>query len=175
MFIPNWSRTVCSSICTIGSFLLLNPLNSTWVPNERASISSEPVANANPIFTNSAHYASASLGASITGTPMNLSNVLASLVISLVMLIDLPAIILALSKSPESRAFFFSSFASFLLSFLYSSTNDFRSGGAPSKTQIGLTPLSRNWIVLWNRPTKCPVRLPSPSLNSPIPIPYLSD
>ena len=142
------SKISSNSIYIIGSFLLLKPLSRTLVPKVKASISSEAVAKANPSFTRTAHYASASPGASITGHPINLNNFLASLIISQVTLTDLPAILLAPSRSPVSILSFFSSVALSFYSFLVSRTLAFKSGGFPSNTHIGFTPFSKNYIVL---------------------------
>ena len=158
------------SIWVIGSFFELKPRSKKLVPKVSASISSLAVPQARLFLTSYAHWASASPGAWITGIPINSRISLASPAISGVILMLLCDIFLAISISPSSNAFsFFSSAASFN-SFLLSNSLHFSLGGVPSKTHIGLTPASRNYIVLWNKPTKCPVKFPSSSHNSYIPV-----
>jgi len=80
----------------------------------------------------------------MTAAPNNLTNFFASVIISGVILIDLPAIYFARSQSPAFSASFLSSSAASFYSFLLSSSFAFISGGFPSNTQIGFIPFSIN-------------------------------
>ena len=67
-----------SLISYTGFVFDFNPLYIVVPPNVKQSISSEATPSANPPFTSSTHYASASPGAWTTGTPIIYNICLAS-------------------------------------------------------------------------------------------------
>ena len=130
-------------------------------PKVNASMSSVPTACAFPPFTSSPHCASASQGASTTGTPIIRNRALTSSQSFLETFVSIPLYFSMSSVLPSCCAFLSFSSASLRLAWRLANSPSFASGGLPSKTYTGLTPLSSNLIVRLNMPWMWDVCSPS--------------
>ena len=111
-------------------------------PKVSESMSSEAIAYARPCLTSSAHWASASDGASTTGTPMSVSRRLHSALCTAVTLTVRLANFSTASASPASLAASRPAPASVRLSERRESSSRFIAGGLPSNTNTGFMPAS---------------------------------
>ena len=133
--------------------------------NVNVSISSVAAPCTKPALHIAAHVASASHGASNTGTPSNFTNRMTSWFCSLDTLTVRFAAFSIASLSPVSLATSKSFSAWSLLSFLFANSPPFKVGGFPSNTYTGLIPASSIRHVRDKTPMRCAVTCPFSSVN----------
>lgn len=143
MFNP--SNTLSSRISWIGSFLCslnVKCLSRIGVSKHSVSMSSLAAAYTLPALASTAHCASASVGATMYGTPMSFSSRWHSALCSLVTRTVRRENFSTSSAVPVSLASSSPSVASCLRWNRFASSPDLSLGGAPSNTYSGLMPLS---------------------------------
>mmetsp|Transcript_6302 Transcript_6302/g.26176 ORF Transcript_6302/g.26176 Transcript_6302/m.26176 type:complete len:207 (-) Transcript_6302:116-736(-) len=180
----NWSIESPRSASSLGRLishtgslrasLKVSRRSSRGVPKHSVSMSSVAAAHTTPALASAAHCASASQGASTTGTPMRRSKCFASSwcdpCMCTVRLASFSAsatasLAASASSSPAAamRAWAASKsiLAFSLASFRFASSPDLSVGGLPSNTYTGRTPCSMSRMVREKIPCRCEVTSPA--------------